>query len=71
MRNDRKVIVIISDGMDDADTKAPGTVVFARKQNGALYTILVPSGAQLYVGPSSRGVELGAFLCSVGSGTIC
>ncbi len=57
MRNDRKVIVIISDGMDDAYTKAPGTVVFARKQNGALYTILVPSGAQLYVAPSSGGVN--------------
>ena len=56
-RDDRKVIITISDGMDDAYAKATKTAVLARMQNITLYTILVPSGTQLYVGPASDGLH--------------
>ena len=56
-RDDRKVIIIISDGMDDAYAKATKTAVLARTQNVTLYTILIPSGTQLYVGPASSGLH--------------
>lgn len=50
---DRKVIIVISDGMDNAYYKADRVIKSARLENVKLYTILVPSAAQLYIGPAS------------------
>ena len=50
---DRNVIIIISDGMDEAYRMAAQSISLARSNNIVIYAILVPSAAQLYIGPSS------------------
>jgi len=49
----RNVVILISDGMDDAYRIAPQSVSLAQSNNVVIYTVLVPSAAQLYIGPSS------------------
>ena len=49
----RKVVIFISDGMDDAYRIAPQSISLAQSNNVVIYTVLVPSAAQLYIGPSS------------------
>lgn len=49
---DRNVVILISDGMDDAYQRAQQTIELARRSNAVIYTILVPSAAQLYIGPT-------------------
>jgi VWFA-related protein len=49
----RKVVILISDGMDDAYRTAPQSISLAQSNGVAIYTVLVPSAAQLYIGPSS------------------
>ncbi len=49
----RNVVILISDGMDDAYRIAPQSVSLALSNNVVIYTVLVPSAAQLYIGPSS------------------
>lgn len=46
------VIIVISDGMDDAYKRSAQTLALARASNSVIYTILVPSAAQLYIAPS-------------------
>ena len=49
----RNVVILISDGMDDAYRIAPQSVSLAQSNSVVIYTVLVPSAAQLYIGPSS------------------
>ena len=49
----RNVIIIISDGLDDAYKMAPQSISLALSNNVVIYTVLVPSAAQLYVAPTS------------------
>jgi len=49
----RKVVILISDGMDDAYRTAPQSISLAQSNDVVIYTVLVPSAAQLYIGPSS------------------
>ncbi|HSR49788.1 MAG TPA: VWA domain-containing protein [Acidobacteriota bacterium] len=51
--NDRKVIIIISDGMDDDYVKSAQSTSLARLNGVTLYTVLVPSAAQLYIHPDA------------------
>ena len=53
---DRNVVIMISDGMDDAYEQAQQTIELARRSNVVVYAILVPSAAQLYIGPTSPAV---------------
>ena len=50
---DRNVVILISDGMDDAYQGAQQAIELARLSNVVIYAILVPSAAQLYIGPTS------------------
>ena len=63
----QRVVIIISDGMDNAYHKAAESIRLAQGNQVAIYTVLVPSAAQLYIGPTagshipsaaSRGREL-------------
>ena len=56
---DRNVIILISDGMDEAYGRAAQTIEIAQRSNTVIYTILVPSAAQLYIGPASPAVPAG------------
>ncbi|MGH9339068.1 MAG: VWA domain-containing protein [Acidobacteriota bacterium] len=49
---DRKAIIVISDGMDNNYRKSASSVFQARRHDITLYTIVVPSAAQLYIGPA-------------------
>ena len=49
----RKVVILISDGMDNTYRSAPQSISLAQSNNVVIYTVLVPSAAQLYIGPSS------------------
>ena len=49
---DRNVVILISDGMDDAYQRAQQAIELAWRSNAVIYTILVPSAAQLYIGPT-------------------
>lgn len=61
---DRKVIIVVSDGIDNVAPKvgsrADKTVALARSNNVAIYTVLVPSAAQLYIGPDPEPGGRGA-----------
>jgi len=52
-RTDRNVIIIISDGLDDAYRMAPQSISLALSNNVVIYTVLVPSAAQLYLAPTA------------------
>ena len=54
---DRRVIILISDAIDEAYSKAARTVELARRNTVTVYTILVPSASQLYVGPARPGKD--------------
>ncbi|MCK5352323.1 VWA domain-containing protein, partial [bacterium] len=56
----RKVVILISDGMDDAYPTAPQTISLAQSNDVVIYTVLVPSAAQLYIGPSTPASQPGA-----------
>ena len=47
----KKVFIVISDGMDDRYEQVVHTIDLARRHNIQLYTVLVPSASQLYIGP--------------------
>ena len=49
----QNVVIVISDAMDDAYRRSPQTIALAGANNVVVYTILVPSAAQLYIRPSS------------------
>ena len=50
---DQKVIIVVSDGMDDAYSRSPASAELARAQGVRLYTIWVPSAAQLHIRPTA------------------
>ena len=50
----RNIIIVISDGMDSNYTKATQALALANRANAIIYTILVPSSAQLYIGGAGR-----------------
>ena len=50
---DTRVLIVISDGMDDRYERASQTISLAQRHNIPLYTVLVPSASQLYIGPRS------------------
>ncbi|MEE8350048.1 MAG: VWA domain-containing protein [Acidobacteriota bacterium] len=52
----RNVIIIISDGMDEAYGRAEQAIEQARLGRVVIYTVLVPSAAQLYIGPRAAEV---------------
>jgi VWFA-related protein len=54
---DSKVIIVVSDAMDDEFKRSPATASRARQANTELYTIWVPSAAQLYIGPASSATR--------------
>ncbi len=56
----RKVVILISDGMDDAYRTAPQSISLAQSNDVVIYTVLVPSAAQLYIGPSTPLPQPGA-----------
>ena len=56
----QNVVILISDGMDNAYRIAPQSVSLAQGNNVVIYTVLVPSAAQLYIGPSSPPSQSGA-----------
>ncbi|MCH7803396.1 MAG: VWA domain-containing protein [Acidobacteria bacterium] len=56
----QNVVILISDGLDDAYRSAPQSVSLAQSNNVVIYTILVPSAGQLYIGPSSPLAQPGA-----------
>ncbi len=51
--DERKAIIIISDGLDDSFAKSAASAARAKETGTTLYTILVPSVAQVYIGPDS------------------
>jgi VWFA-related protein len=59
-RSDRKVVILVSDAMDKAYSKSRSLVEKARANNVIIYTILVPSAAQLYIGNAESNDALPA-----------
>ena len=49
----QNVVIVISDAMDDAYRRSTQTIALADTNNIVVYTILVPSAAQLYIRPAS------------------
>jgi VWFA-related protein len=49
---DRKAVIVISDGMDDNYAMHQASAAFARVNGAVIYTIWVPSAAQLYISSS-------------------
>ncbi len=54
---DGRVLIIVSDGMDDKYARSAHTAELARSSKVTIYTILVPSAATLYIGPSPSTVN--------------
>jgi VWFA-related protein len=59
---DRKAIILVSDAIDKAHAKSSQLIERARDSNIMVYTILVPSAAQLYIGNAVDGTEDSAAL---------
>ncbi|MCH8015366.1 MAG: VWA domain-containing protein [Acidobacteria bacterium] len=59
-RATQNVVILISDGMDNAYRIAPQSISLAQRNNVVIYTILVPSAGQLYIGSSSPLSQPGA-----------
>lgn len=56
---DQRVIIVVSDSLDEAYVKASQSITLARQNNIVLYTVHVPSSSQLYIGPAhERLLEL-------------
>ena len=54
---DGRVVIIVSDGMDDKFARSARTAALAIRNKITIYTILVPSAATLYIGPSPSSVN--------------
>ena len=48
----QNVVILISDGMDNAYRIAPQSISLAQRNHVVIYTVLVPSAGQLYIGSS-------------------
>lgn len=53
----QNVVIVVSDGMDEDYPKVARSIAQARGSNVVIYTILVPSAAQLYIGPALPGSQ--------------
>lgn len=51
---DRKVVILVSDGIDERYNLSAQSVALSRLNDVSIYTIRVPSAAQLYIGASSE-----------------
>lgn len=51
-REGRKAVIVISDGLDEDPSRSEATAAYAREHSVSIYTVLVPSAAQLYIGSS-------------------
>ncbi len=49
---DQKAVIILSDGLDEGYRKAASSISLARQYGISIYTILIPSAAQIYIGPT-------------------
>ncbi len=54
---DRKVIIVLSDGMDDEFRRSSSTAALARESSAVFYTVWVPSAAFMYSGPAAEESE--------------
>ncbi|RPI29853.1 MAG: VWA domain-containing protein [Acidobacteria bacterium] len=57
-QSDRKVVILVSDAMDKAYAKWRALAAKAKSNNITIYTILVPSAAQLYIGNAADSEAL-------------
>lgn len=55
--DDRKALIIVSDGIDAAYRRAASAIARARQNDVTIYTIWVPSTAQLYITPTAGTVR--------------
>jgi len=56
----QNVVILISDGMDNAYRIAPQSISLAQRNHVVIYTVLVPSAGQLYIGSYSPLSQPGA-----------
>src|SRR5690606_18140105 len=56
--DDRRVIIVVSDGIDENYRRSGRAISIARQAGVSLYTIWVPSTAQLYIGPAQSNSGL-------------
>ncbi|GAB4229867.1 MAG: hypothetical protein Kow00109_01370 [Acidobacteriota bacterium] len=49
---DERVIIVVSDGLDDDFRRADETIRRLRRRNTVVYTVWIPSALELYVSPS-------------------
>jgi len=56
-QTDRKVVILVSDAIDKEYAKSRALMAKARQNNITVYTILVPSAAQLYIGNAAENNE--------------
>ncbi|MFH1964973.1 MAG: VWA domain-containing protein [Acidobacteriota bacterium] len=54
---DRKIIIVLSDGMDDEFRRSAATVALAKESSAVFYTVWVPSAAFMYSGPAANDSE--------------
>ena len=59
-RATQNVVILISDGMDNAYRIAPQSISLAQRNHVVIYTVLVPSAGQLYISSSSPLSQPGA-----------
>jgi len=52
MPGDRKVIIVLSDGMDDEFERSRATAALAKDSSAVFYTVWVPSAEFIYSGPA-------------------
>jgi len=54
---DRKVIIVLSDGMDDEYLRSGATAATARDSSAVFYTVWIPSAQFMYSGPAAADNE--------------
>ena len=54
---DRKVIIVLSDGMDDDFGKTRATAALAKASSAVIYTVWIPSAEFIYSGPAADNNE--------------
>ncbi|MGW8179513.1 MAG: hypothetical protein ACWGQW_12250, partial [bacterium] len=54
---DAKVVIVVSDAMDEQYRLSAATAARARLAGTELFTIWIPSAAQLYIGPASKAAR--------------
>lgn len=54
---DRKVVIVLSDGMDDEFARSEATAALARASSAVFYTVWIPSASLMYSGPAANDDE--------------